>query len=155
MTRRVPPGASAIVPTGAPQTPKGKSAEDPAPQVSGEIYPLANYSDSQTSETTRGKASRSARPPRRRSRVTNGRVGSEPGRARLRVFVCSFCSTAEVVPWCGQDPNCGHPECGEALERCADSHRVNERRFHGPVNVAIIERRVWERYAGKVAEEAS
>lgn len=55
----------------------------------------------------------------------------------------------------GQNPNCGRPECGEALKRCADSHRVDERRFHGPVNVAIIERRVWERYAGKVAEEAS
>lgn len=39
--------------------------------------------------------------------------------ARLRVFFCNFCFTAEVVPWCGQDPNCGHPECAEALESCA------------------------------------
>src|SRR3974377_165301 len=27
----------------------------------------------------------------------------------------TFCSTAEVAPWCGQNPNCGHPECTEAL----------------------------------------
>lgn len=85
----------------------------------------------------------------------SGKAGSEPGKTRLRVFVCNFCSTIEVVPWCGQNPNCGHLECSEALERCAASHRIDDRRFHGQVNVAIVERHVWERYAEKVAEEAS
>jgi hypothetical protein len=66
--------------------------------------------------------------------------------ARLRVFVCNFCSTAEVVPWCGQNPNCGHPECTEALARRAAPHRLDDRRFHGQVNILIVERQLWDRY---------
>jgi hypothetical protein len=47
-----------------------------------------------------------------------------------------------------------HPECNEALARCAALHRLDDRRFHGQVNVAIIERQQWERYEEVVAEEA-
>ncbi|SRR6266566_5158548 len=82
-------------------------------------------------------------------------LDEETSKARLRVFVCNFCTTAEVVSWCGQNPNCGHPECTEALARCAAPHRLDDRRFHGHVNVVIIERRLWERYEKVVAEEAS
>jgi hypothetical protein len=32
---------------------------------------------------------------------------------------------------------------------------LNDRRFHGQVNVAIIEGQLWERYEEMVAEEAS
>lgn len=160
MTRRVSPGVSAIAPAGmspgVPQAPTETSADEHlSPQVSGEIYPFGNEPDSQVSGRTGGKTSRSVRRTRRATGATSGRAGSEPGTVRLRVFVCNFCSTAEVVPWCGQNPNCGHLECSKALERCADSHRVDDRRFHGQVNVAIVERHVWERYAEKVAEEAS
>jgi hypothetical protein len=66
-----------------------------------------------------------------------------------------LCSNAEVVPWCGQNPDCGHPECTEALATCAARHRLDDRRFHGQVNVAIIERQLWERYEEVIAEEAS
>jgi hypothetical protein len=76
-------------------------------------------------------------------------------KARLRIFVCNFCATTEVVPWCGQHPDCGHPECTEALARCAAPHRVDDRRFHGQVNVAIIERQLWDRYEEVITEEAS
>jgi hypothetical protein len=82
-------------------------------------------------------------------------LDEETSKARLRVFVCNFCSTAEVVPWCGQNPDCGHPECTEALARCAAPHRVDDRRFHGQVNVAIIERQLWDRYEEVASEEAS
>lgn len=66
--------------------------------------------------------------------------------ARLRVFFCNFCFTAEVVPWCGQDPNCGHPECAEALESCAAMHRLDDRRFHGPVGLIEVSQRLWNNY---------
>lgn len=82
-------------------------------------------------------------------------LDKERSNARLRVFVCNFCSTTEVVPWCGQDPNCGHPECTEALARCAATHRLDDRRFHGQVNVAIIDWQLWDLYEDVVAEEAS
>ena len=85
----------------------------------------------------------------------SGKPVSGPSSARLRVFVCNFCSTAEVVPWCGQNPDCGHPECAEALAEYAASHRVDDRRFHGQVNVVIVERHLWDRYEEMVAEEAS
>jgi hypothetical protein len=74
-------------------------------------------------------------------------------KATLRVFVCNSCSTAEVVPWCGQSPDCGHPECAEALADYAATHRVDDRRFHGQVNVAIVERHLWDRYQETVAVE--
>jgi hypothetical protein len=81
-------------------------------------------------------------------------LGKGPSEAKLRVFVCNFCSTAEVVPWCGQSPSCGHPECAEALAECIGPHRVDDRRFHGQVNVAIVERHLWDRYKETVAVEA-
>lgn len=81
-------------------------------------------------------------------------LGKGTSEARLRVFVCNFCSTAEVVPWCGQSPSCGHPECAEALAECIGPHRVDDRRFHGQVNVAIVERHLWDRYKETVAVEA-
>ena len=67
-------------------------------------------------------------------------------KATLRVFVCNPCSTAEVVPSCGQSPDCGHPECADALARCAAPHRLDGRRFHGQVNVIMIDRHLWDRY---------
>lgn len=81
-------------------------------------------------------------------------LGKGTSEARLRVFVCNFCSTAEVVPWCGQSPSCGHPECAEALAECIGPHRVDDRRFHGQVNVAIVERHLWDGYKETVAVEA-
>ena len=100
----------------------------PKPQVSGKIYLPGNGpglpSDQETCE------------------------------ARLRVFVCHECGTAEPVAWCGQRPDCGHLECTEALAKCSARHRVDNRRFHGQVNVAIVERRLWDRYEEKAAEEA-
>lgn len=64
----------------------------------------------------------------------------------MRIFVCGSCSTAEVVPWCGQKPDCGHPECADALARAAAPHRLDGRRFHGQVNIIMIEPHLWDRY---------
>lgn len=75
-------------------------------------------------------------------------------RKRLRIFVCGSCSTAEVVPWCGQALDCGHPDCADALARHAAPHRLDARRFHGPVSFVIIERHLWDRY-GEALDEAS
>ena len=86
--------------------------------------------------------------------ATNGKSAIEPGRARLRIFVCGHCSTAEVVPWCGQAPDCGHPECADALVRCAAPHQLDARRFHGPVNVILIDRHLWDGY-DQATNEAS
>jgi len=88
------------------------------------------------------------------AKATNGTPGTEAGRARLRIFVCGWCSTAEVVPWCGQAPDCGDPECTDALARCAAPHRLDGPRFHGQVIVIMIERHLWDRY-DKAADEAS
>jgi hypothetical protein len=76
-----------------------------------------------------------------------GDRGKDTSEARLRVFVCNFCSTAEVVLWCGQNPNCGHPECTEALEKCAALHRIDDRRFHGPVGLMEVSQRLWDNYS--------
>ena len=54
----------------------------------------------------------------------------------------------------GQSPSCGHLECAEALAECIGPHRVDDRRFHGQVNVAIVERHLWDRYRETVAVEA-
>jgi hypothetical protein len=57
------------------------------------------------------------------------------------VFICHEYGTTEPVSWCGQSPDCGHPNCIDALERCAAAHRdpSDPRRFHGPVNLAQID----------------
>ena len=80
--------------------------------------------------------------------------GKPTGAARLRVFICHECGTAEPVAWCGQSPNCGYPECTDALAKCATRHRVDDRHFRGRVNVVIVGRRLWNRYEDRVAEEA-
>jgi hypothetical protein len=49
-----------------------------------------------------------------------------------------------VVPWRGQSPDCGHPECADALARCAAPHWLDGRRFHGQVNVIMIEPQLWD-----------
>jgi hypothetical protein len=41
------------------------------------------------------------------------------------------------------------------LARCAALHRLDDRWLHGHVNVAIIERQLWELYEEVMAEEAS
>jgi hypothetical protein len=86
---------------------------------------------------------RPARPVRRPSKATS-MPASEPGNARLRIFVCGRCSTAEVVPWCGQAPDCGHPACTDALARCAARHQLDGRRFHRPVSVILIDSHLWD-----------
>lgn len=58
-----------------------------------------------------------------------------------------------MVSWYGQAPDCGHPECADALARCAAPHQLDSRRFHGQVNVIVIERHLWDRY--KTINEAS
>ena len=72
--------------------------------------------------------------------------GTLAGKARLRVFICHECETIEPVPWCGQDPDCGHLGCVDALEKCADAHRSpsDPRRFHGPVTLAQIDKRLYD-----------
>jgi len=45
-------------------------------------------------------------------------------------------------------------DLGLALPDPWQDYRLDDRRFHGQVNVAIIERRLWERYEEVVAEEA-
>jgi hypothetical protein len=90
----------------------------------------------------------------RTATAANGKPETEPGRARLRLFVCGSCSTAEVVPWCGQAPDCGHRGCADALARCAAPHQLDGRRFHGPVNVVLIDSRLWDDY-DQAADEAS
>lgn len=94
-------------------------------------------------EGRRGKTTRPARPARRPSKAVVT-PASEPGNARLRIFVCDSCSTAEVVPWCGQAPDCGHPACADALARCAARHQLDGRRFHGPVSVILIDSHLWD-----------
>lgn len=93
-----------------------------------------------------GATATHARLARCTSKAIQDNPGSERGKSMLRVFVCSLCSTAEIVPWCGLNPNCGHPDCTEALARCAAPHRLDDRRFHGQVNVTIIERHLWNLY---------
>lgn len=95
----------------------------------------------------RGEARTSS--TRRTPKANSPRLDSEPGKASLRILMCSSCSTAEVVPWCGSHPDCGHADCADALVRFAASHRLDDRRFHGQVNMVIIEKHLWERYAGK------
>jgi hypothetical protein len=90
----------------------------------------------------------------RTAAVTNGKGETEPGRPRLRIFVCGSCSTTEVVPWCGQAPDCGHPECADALARCAAPHQLDGRRFHGPVNVILIDGHLWDGH-DQAADQAS
>jgi hypothetical protein len=46
---------------------------------------------------------------------------------------------------------CGHPGCIDALERCAASHLVDDRHFHGRVNVVIADRHLWDRYEREAA----
>ena len=69
----------------------------------------------------------------------------ETTKVRLRVFVCNFCSTAEVVPWCEQ-LHCDHTACTEELEKLSGKHRLTSGRFHGPVNLTIIEKHLWDNY---------
>jgi hypothetical protein len=69
----------------------------------------------------------------------------ETTKAKLRVFVCNFCSTAEVVPWCEQ-LYCDHIACTEELEKVAAKHRFTSGRFHGPVNLTIVEKHLWDNY---------
>jgi hypothetical protein len=73
--------------------------------------------------------------------------------ARLRIFVCGSCSTAEVVPWSGQVPDCGHPACIDALARCAARHQLDGRRFHGRVSVIMIDSHLWGGH-GQAADKA-
>jgi len=97
--------------------------------------------------TTRhhGQAPRPEKTTLGAGRDDRGLAGREStSEARLRVFICKFCSTAEVVPWCGQNPNCEHSECSEALVSCASLHRIDERRFHGPVGLMEVSRRLWD-----------
>ena len=86
--------------------------------------------------------------------AAHGLAGKGTSEARLRVLVCNFCSTAEVVTWCGQNPNCGHRECAEALESCAALHRIDDRRFHGPVGLMEVSQRLWDNYGAAGAEAA-
>jgi hypothetical protein len=90
----------------------------------------------------------------RTATTANGKPETEPGRARLRIFVCGHCSTAEVVRWCGQAPDCGHPECADALARCAAPHQLDGRRFHGPVSVILIDSHLWDGH-DQAADQAS
>ena len=53
--------------------------------------------------------------------------------------------TAEVVPWCEQ-LYCDHTACTEELGKLAAKHRLTSGRFHGPVNLAVIEKDLWENY---------
>jgi hypothetical protein len=104
--------------------------------------------------TARGSGPREPRlAPRRQAGVAgrgrtataaSGMPDTGPGKARLRIFVCGHCSTAEVVPWCGQAPDCGHPACTDALTRCAARHQLDGRRFHGPVSVIMIDSHLWD-----------
>jgi len=70
-------------------------------------------------------------------------LDKETTNARLRVFVCNFCSTAEVVPWCEQ-LYCDHIACIEELEKLAAKHRLTSGRFHGPVNLTVMEKHLWD-----------
>jgi hypothetical protein len=115
MTSRAPRGASGGVSQRGRQTPARRTT----PQVRGKIDL-----------------------PRSRSSSLDDQSA---GKARLRVFICHKCGTAEQVPWCGQRPNCGHPHCVAALEKCAAAHRdpADPRRFHGPVSLAQIDERLY------------
>lgn len=86
--------------------------------------------------------------------ATNGKLETGPGGARLRILVCGHCSTAEVVPWFGQAPDCGHPACADALARCAGPHQLDARRFHGPVNVVLIDSHLRDSH-DQAADQAS
>lgn len=75
------------------------------------------------------------------SRASRGATGE----ARVRVFICHKCGTTGRVPWCGQRPNCGHPDCIAALEECAVAHRApsDPRRFHEPVTLVQIDEHLY------------
>jgi hypothetical protein len=103
-------------------------------------------------EGRRAKTTRPARPARRPSKATST-PASEPGNTRLRIFVCGHCSTSEVVPWCGQALDCGHPACADALVRCAAPHQLDGRRCHGPVSVIMIDSHLWDGH-DQAADEA-
>jgi len=70
---------------------------------------------------------------------------------RLRLFVCHECKTVEPVPWCGENPDCRHPQCEDALEFRVAPHRLasDPRRFHGQVNLADIGKKIWDRYSAR------
>jgi hypothetical protein len=72
---------------------------------------------------------------------------------RLRVLICRRCGTTELVQWCGERLNCGHPGCVNALEESAAAHRdpLNPKRFHGSVTLMQIDKDLYEEAA--TAEE--
>jgi hypothetical protein len=69
---------------------------------------------------------------------------------RVRLFICQECGSAEPVLWCGERPDCGHPDCIGALEKCAAAHRdpSDPRRFHGLVSITLIDERLYSALLG-------
>ena len=72
-----------------------------------------------------------------------------PKAEKIRLWVCHECKSVDAIPWCGEDPNCQHPMCVDALEYRVAPHRLpsDPRRFHGQVNLADIEKSMWDKYS--------
>jgi uncharacterized protein YlaI len=68
---------------------------------------------------------------------------------KIRLWICHECKSVDAIPWCGEDPNCEHPMCVDALEYRVAPHRLasDSRRFHGQVNLADIEKSLWDKYS--------
>lgn len=98
------------------------------------------------------QASTTATLPRATSTAREPGKGDGPRPVQLRVLTCSRCRTFEVVPWCGQTMDCGHPRCVRALEERAAPHRLKGTRFHGAMSFILIEPHLWEQYGPGLAQ---
>lgn len=71
---------------------------------------------------------------------------------RIRLLVCSRCETVEPIEWCATepaaDPECGHPQCAEALQYRVIPHTVpvaDGRVYHSNLVLADVSAAEWDR----------
>jgi hypothetical protein len=81
------------------------------------------------------------------SEAVRQQIGGDPRPTPGQLTLPGMPSPAEVVGGQATLP-------GLEFHTADGPHRVDDRRFHGQVNVAIVERHLWDRYKETVAVEA-
>jgi hypothetical protein len=64
--------------------------------------------------------------------------------AKVRLLVCHHCESVQEIPWCGEDPQCRHPACNDALNYRVAQHQFGDGRPHAPANLADIDEDIWK-----------
>lgn len=62
---------------------------------------------------------------------------------QIRLLICHQCHSIDPIPWCGEDPNCKHPECIAPLEFRMAQHRDGTGIPHAPANLATVDEELW------------